>query len=140
LVPTGSGLRGWLLAAIKIAVPQFPVPSELSGAVSEAQIAIKQHLSGPAIETLRSLVNKLLSAAPELDLKRWTAAVDLTADRLGLVLANDLEIATAVVRASPEESSAVPQKDRLRELHLYSVSEQYLTLRHKIGIAIGDER
>lgn len=138
LVPTGSGLRAWLLAAIKSAMPQFPIPSDLVGSVHEHLGAFRAHLTGPQQETLRSLVQKLLSAAPELDLKRWTAAVDLTADRVGFVLANDLETALAVVRASPEESSAVPQKERLRELHLYSVSEQYLALRHKLKIAIGD--
>jgi hypothetical protein len=119
-------------------VPQFPVSADLAASVAEHQAAFKQHLSGPAQETLRSLVQRLLAAAPELDLKKWTAAVDLTADRLGFVLANDLELATAVVRASPEEASAVPQKDRLRELHLYAVSESYLSLRHKLGLAIGD--
>ncbi|AKF09165.1 protein kinase domain-containing protein [Sandaracinus amylolyticus] len=138
LVPTGSGLRAWLLAAIKSVVPQFPIPGDLASSVEEHMGAFKKHLSGPQQETLRSLVQKLLSAAPELDLKRWTAAVDLTADRIGFIVANDLEIASALVRASPEESSAVPQKDRLRELHLYSVSEQYLALRHKLGVAIGD--
>jgi hypothetical protein len=138
LVPTGSGLRAWLLAAIKSAVPQFPVPADLAASVAEHQAAFKAHLPGPQQETLRSLVQKLLAAAPELDLKKWTAAVDLTADRVGFLLANDLELSTAVVRASPEEAAAVPQKDRLRELHLYAVSEPYLALRHKLGVAIGD--
>jgi tetratricopeptide (TPR) repeat protein len=138
LVPTGSGLRAWLLAAIKTQVAQFPIPGDLATQVEEHMRAIQQHLSGPQREVLRSHVNKLLASAPELDLKRWTAAVDLTADRVGFLLANDLEAATAIVRASPDEASAVPQKDRLRELHLYSVSEPYLTLRHKLGIAIGD--
>jgi hypothetical protein len=138
LVPTGSGLRAWLLAAIKTQVAQFPIPGDLATQVEEHIRAIQQHLSGPQREVLRSHVNKLLASAPELDLKRWTAAVDLTADRVGFLLANDLEAATAIVRASPDEASAVPQKDRLRELHLYSVSEPYLTLRHKLGIAIGD--
>ena len=137
LVPTGSGLRAWLLAAIKTAVGQFPVPKELAGSVDEHLAAFKKHLQGPQQETLRSLVQKLLSAAPELDLKKWVAAVDLTADRVGFVLANDLEIATAVVKASPDESAGVPQKERLKELQLYSVSEEYLPLRHKLGIAIG---
>jgi tetratricopeptide (TPR) repeat protein/serine/threonine protein kinase len=137
-VPTGSGLRAWLLAAIKTVLPQFPIPGDFLGSVSEHLAAFKAHLAGPQQETLRSLVQKLLSAAPELDLKRWSAGVDLTADRVGFILANDLEIATAIIRASPEESSAVSQKDRLRELYLYSVSEQYLALRHKLGIAIGD--
>ncbi len=138
LVPTGSGLRGWLLAAIKSVMPAFPVPADLTGAVSEHQSAFKAHLSGPQQDTLRSHVTRLLQAAPELDLKKWTAAVDLTADRVGFVLANDLEIATALVRASPDEASAVPQKDRLKELTLFSVSDSYFALRHKLGIAIGD--
>ena len=138
LVPTGSGLRAWLLAAIKTQVAQFPIPADLSSQVEEHMRAIQQHLAGPQQEVLRSHVNKLLASAPELDLKRWTAAVDLTADRVGFLLANDLEAAAAIVRASPDEASAVPQKDRLRELHLYSVSEPYLALRHKLGFAIGD--
>ncbi|MCZ7686623.1 MAG: hypothetical protein M5U28_50895 [Sandaracinaceae bacterium] len=137
LVPTGGGLRAWMLAAIKTAVGQFPIPKELASSVEEHLAAFKKHLSGPQQETLRSLVTRLLGAAPELDLKKWVASVDLTADRVGFILANDLEIATAVVRASPEETASVPQKERLKELHLYSVSEEYLALRHKLGIAIG---
>lgn len=137
LVPTGGGLRAWMLAAIKTAVGQFPIPKELGASVEEHLGAFKKHLSGPQQETLRSLVQRLLGAAPELDLKRWVASVDLTADRVGFILANDLEIATAVVRASPEETASVPQKERLKELHLYSVSEEYLALRHKLGISIG---
>jgi hypothetical protein len=70
-------------------------------------------------------------------MKKWTAAVDLTADRAGFVLANDLEAATAVIKASPEEAAAVTQKERLKELYLYSASQSYLQLRHKLGIAIG---
>ncbi len=138
LIPTGSGLRAWLLAAIKLNVAQFPVPADLASQVDEHQRALVQHLPGPSKETLRSLVNRLLAAAPELDMRKWTSGVDLTADRLGFILANDLEASTAIVRASPEEATSVPQKDRLRELQTYSVSEAYLSLRHKLGIAIGD--
>lgn len=137
MVPTGSGLRAWLLAAIKSAVGQFPVPKELANSVDEHLAAFKKHLSAPQQETLRSLVQRLLNAAPELDLKKWVATVDLTADRAGFILANDLELATAVVRASPDETAGAPQKERLKELHLYAVSEEYLALRHKLGISIG---
>lgn len=137
LVPTGSGLRAWLLAAIKTAVGQFPIPTNLSSSVEEHLAAFKKHLPGPQQERLHSHVQRLLAAAPELDLKKWVAAVDLTADRVGFILANDLEIATAMIRASPEESAGLPQKERLKELHIYAVSEEYLALRHKLGIAIG---
>ena len=59
------------------------------------------------------------------------------ADRLGFVLANDLAITNAIVRASPADAAAISQKDRLKELTLYSVSESYLHLRHELGIALG---
>lgn len=137
LVPTGSGLRAWLLASIKTAVGQFPVPKNLAKSVDEHLASFKKNLPVPERERLRSHVQKLLAAAPELDLKKWVAAVDLTADRVGYILSNDLEIATTLVRASPEGSAGVPQKERLKELHIYAVSEKYLALRHKIGIAIG---
>ena len=37
---------------------------------------------------------------------------------------------------TPEDSSAVPQKERVRELQLYAVSEEYLTLRRRLGVSI----
>lgn len=138
LVPTGSGLRAWLLAAIKTAVAQFPIPKNLASDVNQNLQILSTGLAGPAKDRLKSHVNKLLAAAPELDLKKWVAAVDLTADRVGFILANDLEIATAIVRASPDASAGLPQKERLKELHLYCVSDEYLSLRHKLGISIGD--
>jgi tetratricopeptide (TPR) repeat protein len=138
LVPTGGGLRSWLLAAIKSAVGQFPVPKEQSANVDENLAAFKKHLTAPQQETLKSHVHKLLGdPRQELDLKKWVAGVDLTADRAGFVLANDLELTGMIVRASPDDAASLPQKDRLKELHLYSVSEEYLSLRHKLGIAIG---
>lgn len=138
IVPTGSGLRAWLLASIKTANPQFPIPGDMAPQVEEHLAAFKKHLSPQQVESLKSHVHKLLAAAPELNLKRWVAAVDMTADRVGFLLANDLEIASAVVKASPEDAAAISQKDRLKELHLYSVSESYLELRQKLGIQIGE--
>ena len=134
LLPSGSGLRVWLLAAIKLATPQFPVPGSLSKKVDKALSALQKHVDAGARSKLDGLVQKLLAAAPELDMKKWVAAVDLTADRVGFVMANDLELTAAVIKASPDEEAV--QKERLKELYLYSVSEAYLQLRHKIGLAI----
>lgn len=134
LVPTGSGLRAWLLAAIKLATPQFPVPGKLTSKVNDCLESLTSNVSATEQDRLRGLVQKLLAAAPELDMKKWIAAVDLTADRLGFVMANDLEMAIAVIKASAPE--AVAQKERLKELYLYSVSQAYMDLRQRIGIAI----
>jgi len=137
LVPTGTGLRSWLFAAIRNVSPKFPIPAQMEPVVKECLDAIRTQLTGPQRDTLRSMTQKLLEAAPELDMKRWMAGVDLSADRLGFLLANDLKIANAVIDASPEEVSVIGKKDRLRELLAYSVSEPYFELRKALGIALG---
>lgn len=135
LVPTGTGLRAWLFAAIKLITPAFPIAAELSGPVTENLAAIEPVVVGPARELLGSAVTKLLQSGA-IDLKKWVAAVDLSADRAGFIVANDLELANEMIKAADEASSAVQQKDRLKELTLYGVSEQYFAIRQKLGINI----
>ncbi len=135
LVPTGTGLRAWLFAAIRLVVPAFPVTPELEGPVGENIALLERAVVGPARDQLTSFVTKLLQAGA-IDLKKWVGGVDLTADRVALLLANDLELALEMVRASDESSAAVQHKERTKELLLFSVSEEYFGLRRKLGINI----
>jgi hypothetical protein len=107
----------------------------MAGQVNEALAALGQDFTGTEREKLASAVSKLLQAGGSLDLKKWVAAVDLTVDRVGLLLAHDLQIATEMLRAS-EDGSSVPVKERLKELVLFSVSEEYFALRQKLAISI----
>lgn len=135
LVATGTGLRAWLFAAIKLIVPHFPIAKELEGPVSENLAVIDPLIVGPAREQLASVVTKLLQTGA-IDLKKWISAIDLTADRAGFLVANDLELAEEMIRASDEASAAVPHKERAKELLLYSVSEEYFAIRRRLGINI----
>lgn len=135
LVPTGTGLRAWVFAAIRMIVPAFPVSAELEGPVRENLAVLESMVTGPTRDRLASAVTKLLQAGA-IDLKRWVAGVDLTADRAGFVACNDLELASEMIKAADEGSSAAPQKERLRELVLYSTSEEYFALRRRLGIHI----
>jgi hypothetical protein len=137
LVPTGSGLRGWLLAGVRLANPRFPVPDAMREQVEKNLGALTRGLNVAQQQTLTSLVEQLLKAEAELDMKRWALSVDLTADRVGFVLANSLDAAVAVVRASGEGSSYASERDRLKELYKYAVSPHYLALRQAIGVTIG---
>src|SRR6185436_18293153 len=136
LVPTGTGLKAWLFAAVKMISPQFPIQPELENPMRESLAALDRAIVGPTRERLASLVSKLLSGGGALDLKKWVAAVDLTADRAGFLMAHDLQVAGELIKASGEDASAVPVKERLKELILYATSEQYFTLRTKLGLAI----
>ena len=47
LLASGTALKAWLFAAIKLTSPQFPVAPELEGAVAEALSALEAGLQGP---------------------------------------------------------------------------------------------
>ena len=46
-----------------------------------------------------------------------------------------LQMATDVIRAT-EDASSVPPKERIKEIVLFSISEEYLSLRQKLRITI----
>jgi hypothetical protein len=136
LIGTGTGLKSWLFAAIKLTAPTFPVAKELEGPVQEALEALKEGLKRDTRDHLTRVVSKMLKSGAALDLHRWIAGVDLTADRVGLIVSQDLATATEIVQASEDSSAAVPVETRFKELVLYSVSAQYLALRKKLGIQV----
>jgi tetratricopeptide (TPR) repeat protein len=135
LVPTGTGLRSWLFAAIKLIHPGFPIAPELDATVKENAAALDLMLVGPTRDRMSSAVSKLLTSGA-IDLKKWVAAVDLSADRAGFLVCHDLEVASEMVRASEEGSAAVPQRERVKELTLFSVGKSYLDIRKHLGINI----
>ena len=136
LLASGTALKSWFFAAIKLTSPQFPVSPELEGAVNEATQALEAGLVGQMRDQLTRVVAKLLTSGAALDLKRWVAAVDLSADRAGFVLAHDLETASQVVKASDETSSAASLDERFKELALFAVSSQYLEIRRRLLISV----
>jgi hypothetical protein len=135
LVPTGTGLKAWLFAAIKLCVPQFPIAAEVHGQVTDAMMPMAREFQGVQRELLASTVSKLLQSGGAVDLKKWVSAIDLTADRTGFVLAHDLGVATEVMRAT-EDASSVPVKERVKEIVLFSVSEEYIDLREKLQVTV----
>jgi tetratricopeptide (TPR) repeat protein len=135
LVPTGTGLKAWLFAAIKLCVPQFPVAPDVHGQVGEAMAFMNREFQGVQREMLASTVSKLLQSGGAIDLKKWVAGIDLTADRAGFLLAHDVSVAAEVMRAT-EEASSVPGKERVKEVVLFSISEAYLALREKLQITV----
>ena len=69
-------------------------------------------------------------------MKKWFAAVDLTADRAGLIVAHDLATATEVAKATQEQGAPVDGDDRFRELVIFSTNRSYLEMRRQLGITV----
>jgi serine/threonine protein kinase/cytochrome c-type biogenesis protein CcmH/NrfG len=135
IVATSTGLKAWLFGAIRLATPSFPIAPELEGPVREAVEAL-QKLPPAQKEQLTALVGKLLQGGASIDLKKWNGACDLTADRAGLLLSNDLEVALTLLKASDDANAPISTKDRIKELTLFAASEDYFALRQKLGIGI----
>jgi tetratricopeptide (TPR) repeat protein len=135
---SGTALKAWLFGAIKLTAPQFPVAPEIEGAVTEAYNTLEAGIQGQVRDHLTRVVGKLLTSGASLDLKRWVAAVDLTADRAGLIAAHDLDMAVRVIRASDEAASSVSVEERVKELVLYSVSPSYFEVRKRLGVSVDD--
>ena len=70
----------------------------------------------------------------------WRTATDLTANRVGFILCNDLETAARRVAVESAGVSTLSAKDRLRDLLAYSVSEQYFAVRRHLGLALEARR
>lgn len=137
LIPTRAALKAWLLAAIKLIAPRLPIAPDLEGPTAEAHQILARVMVGPARDQLAEPVSELLRRGATVDLARWVNAVDLTADRAGLLLADDLATALALVKISRDGATSVPIAERMRQLYRYSVSDAYLSLRSHLRVDVG---
>jgi len=108
-----------------------------NGEVDRLTDHLRRLVPRPAAEQLTVVGRKLLAARGEvIDMEAWMAAADMTAARVGFVLANDLGLAARMIATEPAGGSPLPAKQRLRDLLAYSVSEDYFAVRKFLGLAL----
>jgi tetratricopeptide (TPR) repeat protein len=134
LVSSGTELSAWLLASIKIFVPALPVPADLAGPVQERLSPIREALTNADLEKLQGYVQSFVSTAADVNLKRWARAIDRTGDRAGLLLAGDVAVAVRVLKPQIEDKAQL--SSRLRDLTLFTISDEHHLLRTRLGYAL----
>ena len=78
----------------------------------------------------------LAARLPEpLDLARWRAAVDATAQRAGLLVAGELAAAARMLSSEASPLGARPSQ-RVADLVAFSVSPGYFAVRRHLGVAV----
>ncbi|MCA9670158.1 MAG: tetratricopeptide repeat protein, partial [Myxococcales bacterium] len=135
VLPAPSQLRTVFFAALKMCNPQFNVPPAEVGEVDKIIKFVRGRIHPGQLEQLALLVRKFVAAKGEVNLNKWLTAVDLTANRVGFVLCNDLEIAAKMVSTEPSTIGALPPKEKVKELVLYSISEEYFNVRAHLGLS-----
>jgi hypothetical protein len=137
VLPTRGELKNLLLAAMKIGQPDFNLPQDKSGSLAQYVQALRQNLNPMEAENLTKIVKKFIKSGEQADLKAWIKNVEITACRAGFLLANDLETAAKMIQAETGGVEEIPAKEKIKELVLFSISEQYFKLRETLGIVIG---
>lgn len=109
---------------------------ELSSGGQALARELSKHLPPPAQEKLGVALQRMVKAG-EVDVKRWARAAELAGYRLGFLFSNDLTTAAhAIGQEQRMLGSFFSPKEALRELVVYSVSEEYFEARRGLGLNV----
>ncbi len=132
IMSSHTELRVMLLAALRIAGLGAADP-----AADQTAQQLVQFLAAPQIDALRGVARRFVEAGGSTDVKRWMQTVEISCIRAGLLVSNDLEASVKMIQALPPAGSTdLPPKEKMKELILYSISEQYFRAREALGIQI----
>jgi len=137
VVPTVAELKIVFLAALKLVQPKFEVKADVAQGVNQYLHHLHRSVAPQQIEQLAAVVQRFVANKGEADIHKWANAVDMTATRMGFLICNDLEIATRIVQTEPVSIGVADPKDKIRDLVLWSVSDEYFALREHLGLQIG---
>src|ERR1700722_18737998 len=131
--PTLPELTALVLAAVKTARPELPLP------ISPASVKVRRELVKHITETQKTAlavaVEQLDARGGKLDLAAWLVGVELMANRAGLLLAGDLSVALSSMRGERRAIAELTFDDRRADLIAFTESRQLSELRAKLGIA-----
>lgn len=100
---------------------------------------LKNQVPGPILESVAELSARLKDRLGNGLISGWRTATDLTANRVGLIVANDFETAARAIATEGAALSSMSVKDRLRDLLAFAVSEPYFAVRRHLGLHVRQE-
>jgi golgin subfamily B member 1 len=136
LLPTHTELKVVMLSAIVMLQPSFPVPPNMVAPIQQYVPEMRKRMPPQSLEQLGALVQRFVEATPEINLAKWGYAVDAVAHRAGFVMCGDLEVAARAVVAEPIAIDGPTSKDKIKQLVLFSISEEYFAVRAQMELTI----
>jgi tetratricopeptide (TPR) repeat protein len=103
--------------------------------------ALAETIPPAELTELGKLIQEVIhDSGRQLDISRWLESVEHTANRLGLIFANDLESAARSIKNETITFSRAKVQDRIRELVVFSLSAEYFHLRKALGLSLAGQR
>jgi hypothetical protein len=125
-------LEDLFLAALVIGNPGLPIAEEMKQRVLPIAQAVSPVLDPRQVDSLRGCFFRFVEEGGRTNLQRWSLAVEKTACRTGLLVANDLGACLGLLRADEGKASELA-----KDLVAFASSERYFKLRKQLGIALG---
>jgi tetratricopeptide (TPR) repeat protein len=136
LFQTQSELTIMFFSGVLIGAPSTPMPPEMAPQIRATAQQLAKFMQPVQIEHLRQTVKRFIDEAAKANIKRWNQGVELTACRAGLLLCGDLEIAKKIIASEPELPGDRSPAEKMQDLLLFSISEEYSELRKALGVAV----
>ncbi|MBK9070666.1 MAG: tetratricopeptide repeat protein [Myxococcales bacterium] len=137
LLPTNTELKVALYSAIALVKRDIPVPTDVAPLVAQYLPEMQQRITPQMAEQLAQVVRSFLSHESKVNLAEWGQAAEAVSQRAGFVLCGDLEVAAKLISADPSAGGQNAVKERIKELILFSIGENYFAVRKQMGITIG---
>jgi hypothetical protein len=132
--PTVAELSALFLAAVKLALPEVPVPQALHEPVARMRKGLGQASTPEERAWLATAVKSLEGRGGRVDLAAWVRSVELTANRAGLLLCGDLTVACRRVRGEGRHVADVTDDERRDDLLSFVASPELAELRAALSI------
>jgi golgin subfamily B member 1 len=136
LFPTQAELTIMLFAGVLIGSPNTPLPQDIVRQVQTTAQELAKYMEPVQVEGLRTVVKRFIEEGAKANIRRWSQAVELTAARAGLLVSGDLEIAKKIISSEAQSPGDLSAAEKMKELLVFAVSEQYATLRKALGVNV----
>ena len=134
-------LKAFFMVALHITDPSLGLDKQIGPNAQSLIEAIQQaeRQSPGLMVNIQKLARQFLNNNKNPNLSHWLTCVDHTTTRLGLLLCGDLHKAASCVKNDAIPVGKASVKEKIRELVLFSISEEYFHLRQQLGVAIGGQ-
>ncbi|MBW2733345.1 MAG: tetratricopeptide repeat protein, partial [Deltaproteobacteria bacterium] len=135
--PTPTVIQALALASVRVTNPDYPVQGDVE-VIDRLASAFHSDLPASSLDALAKRYDDLVEVAKLGGPERWMRAVELSLDRAGLLLSDDLT--TAARLASSTQPLAMEEgltsKERVAQIFRYAASERYFAARERLGLAL----
>jgi tetratricopeptide (TPR) repeat protein len=136
VLPSHAELKMLLISAIQITMPETQLSGDNTGALEQYVDVLDPQLEPVEREHLVKVVERFVNRTEIVDIKKWIQCVEYTGCRAGFLLCNDLEVAVRMIRLESATEGDLTPKEKIKDLVLFSVSDEYFRLREYLGITV----